>query len=62
MVAAHPSDLRGAQRAGLPTAYVKRPQEYGPNPNGAPPPDALPDDRFDIVVADFLELAQRLGA
>jgi 2-haloacid dehalogenase len=62
MVAAHPSDLRGAQRAGLPTAYVKRPLEYGPNPNGAPPPDALPDDRFDIVAADFLELAQRLGA
>jgi 2-haloacid dehalogenase len=62
MVAAHPSDLRGAQRAGLPTAYVKRPLEYGANPNGAPPPDALPDDRFDIVAADFLELAQRLGA
>ena len=62
MVAAHPSDLRGAQRAGLRTAYVPRPFERGPNPNGTPPPDALPDDRFDIVAADFGALAARLGA
>ena len=58
MVAAHPSDLRGAARAGLPTAYVMRPDEYGPNPTRKPPPDALPDDRFDIVVDSFIELAQ----
>ncbi len=62
MVAAHPSDLRGAQRAGLPTALVRRPLEYGPNPQGAPPPDALPDDRFDLVAGDFVGLAQQLGA
>ena len=62
MVAAHPSDLRGAQRAGLRTAYVPRPFERGPNPHGAPPPDALPDDRFDLVAADFPALAARLGA
>jgi 2-haloacid dehalogenase len=62
MVAAHPSDLRGAQRAGLRTAYVARPLERGPNPQGAPPPDALPDDRFDVVATDFADLAQRLGA
>jgi len=62
MVAAHPSDLRGAQRAGLPTALVRRPLEYGPNPAGAPPPDALPDDRFDLVASDFIDLAQRLRA
>ncbi len=62
MVAAHPSDLRGAQRAGLPTALVRRPLEYGANPTGAAPPDALPDDRFDLVAADFVELAQQLGA
>jgi 2-haloacid dehalogenase len=62
MVAAHPSDLRGAQRAGLRTAYVPRPLERGPNPDGAPPPDALPDDAFDLVAADFNDLAERLGA
>ena len=62
MVAAHPSDLRGAQRAGLRTAYVPRPLERGPNPEGAPPPDALADDAFDIVASDFNDLAQRLGA
>ncbi len=62
MVAAHPSDLRGAARAGLRTALVKRPLEYGPNPTGAPPPDALPDDRFDLVASDFADLARQLGA
>lgn len=62
MVAAHPSDLRGAARAGLATALVRRPHEYGPNPAGAPPPDALPDDRFDLVADDFFGLALALGA
>jgi len=62
MVAAHPSDLRGAARAGLRTALVHRPLEYGPNPNGLPAPDALPDDRFDVVADDFVDLAHALGA
>jgi 2-haloacid dehalogenase len=62
MVAAHPSDLRGAASAGLRTALVHRPLEYGPNPTGAPAPDALPDDRFDLVASDFVDLARRLGA
>ena len=62
MVAAHPGDLRGAQRAGLRTAYVRRPLERGPNPQGAAPPDALADDRFDVVASDFVDLASRLGA
>ncbi|MDP9046319.1 MAG: haloacid dehalogenase type II [Pseudomonadota bacterium] len=61
MVASHPSDLRGAARAGLRTALVKRPLEYGPNPDGRPPPDALDDDRFDLVADDILDLADRLG-
>ena len=61
MVAAHPSDLRGAARAGLRTALVHRPLEYGPNPNGKPAPDALPDDRFDVVADDFVDLALALG-
>ena len=62
MVAAHPSDLRGAQRAGLRTAYVPRPLEHGANPHGTAPADALADDRFDVVADDFVDLARRLGA
>jgi 2-haloacid dehalogenase len=31
LVAAHPGDLRAAQASGLMTAFVDRPQEYGPN-------------------------------
>ncbi len=62
MVAAHPSDLRGAQRAGLRTAYVARPLEHGPNPHGKAPADAQEDDRFDVVATDFVDLAERLGA
>jgi 2-haloacid dehalogenase len=61
MVAAHPSDLRGAARAGLRTALVHRPLEYGPNPDGKPAPDALPDDRFDVAADDFVDLALALG-
>jgi 2-haloacid dehalogenase len=60
MVAAHPGDLRAAQKAGMRTAYVTRPFEYGPNPNGTPPPDAQDDDAFDIVASDFIDLAQQL--
>src|SRR5215469_3239127 len=41
MVACHPGDLEGARRAGLRTAYVPRPLEWGPE-RGAPqaPTDA----------------------
>jgi 2-haloacid dehalogenase len=60
MVAAHPGDLRAAQKAGMRTAYVPRPLEHGPNPHGAPPLDAQDDDAFDIVATDFVELAKQL--
>lgn len=62
MVAAHPSDLRGAARAGLHTALVNRPLERGPERAGEPPPDAQADDRFDLVADDFADLAAQLGA
>ena len=62
MVAAHPSDLRGAQTAGLRTAFVARAHEHGPNPSGKPPADARPDDNFDIVATDFVDLARQLSA
>jgi 2-haloacid dehalogenase len=56
LVAAHPLDLAAARRAGLRTAFVDRPLEYGPGS----PPRADPD--ADESVADLLELAQRLSA
>jgi 2-haloacid dehalogenase len=58
LVAAHPSDLDAAQRAGLKTAFVRRPLEYGPSAA----PHAGNVDRFDLVADDFGDLAQRLGA
>jgi 2-haloacid dehalogenase len=59
MVAAHPSDLAAAARAGLRTAYVPRPLEYGP---GGGLHDAPGDQTFDVVAADFGALAEQLGA
>jgi 2-haloacid dehalogenase len=56
LVAAHPSDLRSARDSGLRTAYVARPQEYGPNQR----PDSVEDDEFDITATDFLDLAERV--
>ena len=58
MVAAHPSDLAAAQRAGLRTAYVPRPLER--DEGGAMEP--VGDVVFDITAADFNALAARLGA
>ena len=58
MVAAHPSDLAAAQRAGLTTAYVERPLERGPD--GARENSA--GQRFDWVASDFVDLAVKLGA
>lgn len=57
LVAAHPSDLRAAREHGLKTAYVIRPMEWGPDWEPEPP-----DPSFDINAADFLELAEKLGA
>ena len=58
LVAAHESDLKGAQAAGLHTALVPRPGEWGPNAPPLPPPDPS----FDFVATDFLNLANQLGA
>jgi 2-haloacid dehalogenase len=55
MVASHPGDLAGARRAGLRTALVDRPLEYGPGSSERTDPDA------DESVADLNELAERLG-
>ena len=57
LVAAHVGDLRGAQRAGLRTAYVPRPLEHGPGRAADPP-----DPSFDCVAESFVDLAEKLGA
>lgn len=57
LVAAHDSDLKGAQRAGLHTALVPRPLEWGPTGEQPPPPDPS----FDFVARDFGDLATQLG-
>jgi 2-haloacid dehalogenase len=58
MVAAHLGDLRAAKGLGLRTAFVPRPQEYGPGGK----PDLQPDAAVDLPAADFDDLARQLGA
>jgi 2-haloacid dehalogenase len=56
MVAAHPSDLRGAAACGLRCAYVPRPLERGPGG----PMEPWAEGEFDLVAPDFMALATRL--
>ena len=58
LVAAHPGDLRAARSAGLMTAYVGRPLEFGP----AGQAHRIEPDEFDIASTDFIDLAEQLGA
>ena len=58
MVAAHNDDLRAAAALGFRTAFVGRPDEYGPGQTR----DLRPEDDFDIVADDFIGLAEALGA
>jgi len=58
MVAAHVRDLRAAKAEGLRTAFVVRPDEFGPDGN----PDLAPDESVDISAESFEDLASQLGA
>jgi len=58
MVSAHNSDLRGASRAGLRTALVIRPAQYGPGQDK----DLSAEGDWDVVASDFVDLAEKLGA
>jgi 2-haloacid dehalogenase len=58
MVACHKYDLKGARAAGLRTAFVQRPLEFGP----AVKADTAPEPWFDLYVDTFTALAQALGA
>ena len=56
MVAAHPGDLQAAAALGLRTALVPRPLERGP----AAAPVPIATELFDMVAADFRDLAAQL--
>jgi 2-haloacid dehalogenase len=58
MVAAHNDDLAAARASGLATAFVPRPTEHGPGQAR----DLAPEQAWDVVARDFLDLADRLGA
>ncbi|TFV57604.1 haloacid dehalogenase type II [Mycobacterium sp. PS03-16] len=58
LAAAHASDLRAARDAGLRTAFVFRPLEYGPDRTLRRPPHG----EFDVDASDLLDLADQLGA
>jgi 2-haloacid dehalogenase len=58
MCAAHSGDLMSARSFGLRTAFIHRPKEYGPTRKAD---DAKPGE-FDVVSADMVDLASKLGA
>jgi 2-haloacid dehalogenase len=57
LVAAHNGDLAAAAAAGLSTAFVPRPQEYGPHQKG----DFKAERAWDVVAGSFVELAAAMG-
>lgn len=57
MVAAHSFDLSSAAEAGLHTAHVARPLEYGKGGIGETEPSVL----VDLAVTDLVEFARRLA-
>ena len=56
MVAAHNDDLHAARAAGLMTAFVPRPTEHGPGQTT----DLTPEAAWEIIAADFHDLARQL--
>jgi 2-haloacid dehalogenase len=57
LVAAHNGDLAAASAVGLRTAFVARPQEYGPRQSR----DFKADQSWDVVCTSFTELADAMG-
>ena len=58
LVAAHGSDLRGAQAPACGRPSSPAPWSTAPAQRGEPPPDPS----FDVVATDFVDLARQLGA
>ena len=57
MVAAHNDDLAAARATGMRTAFVLRPTEHGPSQTT----DLSAEGPWDVVVSDFVSLADILG-
>ena len=57
MCAAHERDLAVAAKVGLRTAFIHRPNEFGPGKGGP-----RPHEPVDLIVQSALELADALGA
>ena len=57
MVACHNFDLDAAKAAGFRTAFVRRPNEWGPDG----PPDPEPNPHHDVIVDSFSELVEALA-
>jgi 2-haloacid dehalogenase len=57
MVAAHNDDLVAAAACGFRTAFIPRPDEYGPGHAK----DRRAEHAFDLVARDFIDLADQLG-
>ena len=56
LAAAHNSDLDGARRAGLATAFIARPTEYGPHQAS----DLVASDDWDLTANSITDLARQL--
>jgi 2-haloacid dehalogenase len=57
LVAAHNGDLSAARGCGLRTAFILRPMEHGPGQTI----DLRPEEDWDIVASDLMDLADQLG-
>ena len=58
LCAAHNGDLAAAQKCGLSTGFVIRPNEHGPGQKR----DLKPEGDWDAVGNDMIELAKKIGA
>ena len=58
MVAAHNNDLKASSQVGFKTCFIPRPKEYGNKQKT----DLYPENDYDIVASDFIDLARKLEA
>jgi 2-haloacid dehalogenase len=57
MVATHKFDLKAAKEAGLRTAYIPRPLEFGPETKV----DRSPEAYIDLVADNLIDLSRKIG-